>query len=1364
MSGAKFKGITDIQNMSNNLKNSFDGLLRLDSNGISQYTMEQIRAKSAVLGLTDSLTIQAVAMAKDADFSAKAATGTLTFGKALDKGIGSTDELVQALKESGKLTKDNIDEISKAAIIGGEAYRTTVSSIISENDEIKNSTIKIGASASQSTGFINSFKQSFKGLYATLKPMLPLIVTIGTAFAAYKGFKFLDDKFTLTFGTAQKHLEDSSSAYAATVSELENLNSQTDQYKSTLESIGNNYDIKFSGSETVDEMIEKLRLIDGKKINLTDESTINKLERENDLLETRKNLLTTTADSQQRKAAEDARKSINFASEEISFKKTNGEAANHRNDGSDVKYKVDRKRYVQELVGEMERAQQQIDEAQDKLNDKSTSKADKKTYKKQFEQATENLEKYKNEATEIATKLSEESKSFYDEQTGLVIDGFEDDAKAVKDVIDMVTNFDLSPEEKDLSTLDSFFSSTAGNAIGDYLNNIVAESGNAEDALRKFKELGLSLDDIGVSQDNFIKYFQDVAKSAQQAKDKASSVGTTLSDVDAAFKSENKDADWKKFADYATQARDLAKQDKWGTDDLQKSIEWVLPKFNVKKELKKNDDLEYVADVYEKKYKDAEKLYKRYFDAENPKTSAANFQNDLIDKGLLKEDKTGLTGTFDNTAEAAEKMKMSLEATETLLHNLESYGFEWDDVTFSGENITRYENTLNNIKSLRDSMGEGAGKERLDGLISNWDEEYAKYQDDLSSLSEEQIVHIEFEYSMAQIQSEIDQLQRLANEGDNTQKAALNAKKSEYRDKREKETGYDESISKGYANASQKVKDLQSKFGDVKDENARAKIQDQISAIYDLQNAFQDAYSDNKAVDWDSFLKSKEADKAFEAIKESTGLAKEDIVDILDIDPKDIEINAKVNDEVTSAFESMISISTGIPKEIITELLAEDKASDATIKVLSEISGIPEEKITEINASDGASGVLATVLSQITGIPKSKITKFLASDDVSGLAKKVVKETKKVPKKTKTNMTATDGVTPKANSAKNALAGVKDKKITISATVSDTVSNAVNKVKNALGSVNASANFGKKGGVTKLNGTAHKEGTAKDKITTTTLPLSQKEVSEKTGGLHPIPKLSRRALAHGTLDDETWLNPNWKTKKSEDALTGELGQEIVVYGNRWWTVGDNGAEFSHIPAGSVVFNAKQTKELLKNGFTPSRGAARLSGTAHLEGTAYASRNGGRKLSSSSSTKKKTTTTTSSSTSKGKGKGKSKKNTKKTKETFDWIEVAINRIERAIDALDLKASSVYKAWSDRNKSLKSELSKVNKEITIQQKGFKRYKQEAAKVSKTALKKAKDDGYKKSTWKSLTKKVREGKIDISTIKNEKLANRIKEYQQW
>ncbi|MBC5745867.1 hypothetical protein FMM74_020515 [Lachnospiraceae bacterium MD308] len=1337
MSGSRFKGITDIQNMTGDIKKSFNNFLRLNSNGISQYTMEQIRAKSAVLGLTDSLTIQATAMAKDADFSAKAATGTLTFGKALDKGIGSTDELVHALKESGKLTGNNIDEVNKAAIMGGEAYRTTVSNIINETDEIKNSTIKIGAAATQSTGFINSFKQSFKGLYATLKPMLPLIATIGTAVAAYKGFKFLDDKFTLTFDTAQKHLEDSASAYSNTVSELENLNSQTDQYKSTLESIGNNYDIKFSGAETVDEMIDKIRSIDGKKINLTDESTINKLERENDLLETRKNLLATTADSQQRKAAEDARKSINFASEEISFKKANGEAANHRPDGSDVKYKVDRKRYVQELVGEMERAQQQIDEAQDKLNDKSTSKADKKAYKKQFEQATENLEKYKNEATEIATKLSEESKSFYDEQTGLVIDDFEDDAKAVKDIVDMVFNFNLSPEEKDLNSLNSFFSSTAGNAIGDYLNNVVAESGNAEDALNKFKELGLSLDDIGVSQDSFIKYFQDVAKSAEQAKEKASAVGTTLSDVDAAFKSENQDANWTKFADYATQARDLAKQGKWGTDDLQKSIEWVLPKFDVESQLKKNGgDFEYIAEVYEKKYKDAEKLYKKYFDAENPKDSAVNFQNDLIDKGLLKKDETGLTGTFKNTAKAAKDMGLSIEATEAALRNLESYGFEWDDVMFSGEGITDYENALNKIKAIRDSMDEGETKDRLNELIDGkdgkdgWEEQYQKYQDDLSKLtSEEQIVHIEFEYSLATIQQQIDEYKDKIAGGDNSVENYANVIAGNER--------YINTAKEGIGLNNEEVKlpvilettensiaDLQNELKTASGEE-KVEIQAELANKQELEKAILNSFSDQNpeiTPEADTSEINKAWDKYFDKEQHIT----------VNAELSDSDIRSKL-----SSLKAGSTITYTANVDGVQSAVTAVKNEDGTISYTANVGDVEQT----VNAVKNEDGTITYTVNEVEG---TKVTK--------GDNKSVTQTVNEVK-----GQQVSKEATP-------ATQIVNQKLGKLVPTTAPAASQAVNRyVANNVSTTVPSATqivHRKYDGPNDLSGTAHKSGTAKDAI----IPSKDdKDKRQKSKTPHNIPKSSGHAFASGTIEDNSFIKDKWRTKKSETALTGEEGQELVATrDNKWFTVGDNGAEFAHIPAGSVVFNAKQTEELLKNGSINSRGKA------YLSGTAYASGNGGPTLtSSSSSTTKKKKTSSKKSTSKGKTtkkKSTTKKDTKKFKETFDWIEVAIDRIERAIESVDLKASSTYRSWSNRNKNLKTEISKVNTEITKQNEGYKRYNKQAEKVSKSAIKNAKDGGYTKKEWNTLKEKAKNGKIDINTIKNEKLAERIKEYQQW
>ena len=1359
-----------MQNVHRDLLNK---AFKINSDGISEFATAQIEAKASVMGLTDSLSTELIAIGKDATFTQKAATGKLTYSKALKDVNSDMGVIGKTLLDNNKLSDDNskhLKAVYNAYGSNSAQYKATLKDIINDTEGLSDSIIDLGTTSIKSTGFFSGLKNTFTGLYATIKPMLPLIATIGTAVAAYKGFKFLDDKLTLTFDTAQKHLEDSSSAYTNTVSELENLNSQTDQYKSTLESIGDNYDIKFSGTETIDEMIGKLRSIDDNKINLTDESTINKLERENDLLETRKNLLTTTADSQQRKAAEDARASINFASEK---------SMNTRMDrnGMDIVQSIDRKDYIREQVAEMEKAQKQIDEAKAKID--SGDKDDK--WKKQFEQATQNLETYKERASKTLTDLNEEAENFYDKQTGKVLEGYENDVKEIKALNDMMLNIDLLPAEKELNSLDSFFSSTAGNTIGDYLNNIVAESGNAKDALHKFKELGLSLDDIGVSKEGFLRYFQDVANSAKEAKETISTLGTTLSDVDEAFESENQDANWKKFADYATQARDLAKQGKWGTDDLQKSIEWVLPKFDVKKELKKNDDLEYVADVYEKKYKDAEKLYKKFFDAENPLDSAANFQNALIDKGLLKEDETGLTGTFNNTAQAADKMNMSIEATEALLRNLESYGFEWDKVTFSGEGISRYENALNNIKSLRDSMSESDAKDRLSGLIDGWDKEYSKYEKDLSKLTEDKIVHIEFEYNLAQLDAEIAELEANAANSDGKdvkENAALLARKQTRRDMAEKylteKRGME--IPVEYKVADKAISKLQKQLKQSGlSEDQKVELQAEISNITDLQNNLLDAF-DSSDMSWDEFIKTDTFDKFVSDINE----AKERVEEL---SGESVDMKGDID---TSKIDSKISGILANDGKVIT--MRVDASTEQIQKQLDSLekgqsllfNANVDGKQTGVTASKNEKGQI-TYTAVIDGVEKiltqnGTVNYTIGSQESPENKNANVDYDKGKQEKPEKQKTLVDYKKGKQEKPDKKDASMHYRKTGQDAPAPKTadlwyrVKGVIGGVGNAAGGAIKNAISAATGGKSKLNGTAHKEGTVKDKPITSTLPLSPKGVSEKTGGLHPIPKLSGRALAMGTLEDDTWLNPNWKTKKDEDALTGEVGQELVVHGNRWFTVGDNGAEFAHIPAGSVVFNAKQTKELLKNGFTPSRGTARLSGTAHLEGTAYASGNGGRKLTgSSSSTKKKTSSKNKSkSSSKKKSSKKSSKkadkDAKKAKETFDLIEVKINRIERAIERLDTKASSVYRSWSSRNTNLTEELKKVNKEITVQNKGYDRYIKEARTVSSDAKKNAKKEGFTKTKWNSLTKKVRDGSIDISTIKNEKLAERIKEYQQW
>lgn len=109
------------------------------------------------------------------------------------------------------------------------------------------------------------------------------------------------------------------------------------------------------------------------------------------------------------------------------------------------------------------------------------------------------------------------------------------------------------------------------------------------------------------------------------------------------------------------------------------------------------------------------------------------------------------------------------------------------------------------------------------------------------------------------------------------------------------------------------------------------------------------------------------------------------------------------------------------------------------------------------------------------------------------------------------------------------------------------------------------------GSAPKVNGTAHVEGTAQ------------------------VHRRIHKALANG----------EWGVQNDEVALTGEIGRELVVSGNRWWTVGDRGAEFAHIPKNAIVFNHKQTEEIFKNGYVTSnggRGKAYASGTAYVTGS------------------------------------------------------------------------------------------------------------------------------------------------------------------
>lgn len=246
-------------------------------------------------------------------------------------------------------------------------------------------------------------------------------------------------------------------------------------------------------------------------------------------------------------------------------------------------------------------------------------------------------------------------------------------------------------------------------------------------------------------------------------------------------------------------------------------------------------------------------------------------------------------------------------------------------------------------------------------------------------------------------------------------------------------------------------------------------------------------------------------------------------------------------------------------------------------------------------------------------------------------------------------------------------------------------------------------------------------------------------------------------------------NPANQTDKSETALTGEVGQELVVYGNQWWTVGDHGAEFADIPKGAVVFDAEQTKKLLNNGYISGRGKAYLSGTAYATGRRNDQGSvvsGSGRLGNSWGTNTyapspspapaAAAAVASSAASTANSAAKTADSTEKAadkadefKETLDEIEILLDRFDRRIEHIDKTAQAAYNTFATRNNAIIDELSLIDQQIKNNMDGYNRYIQQANSVGL-------DEG-----WAS---KVREGRINIEDVTNEDLWDQIQDYQTW
>ena len=1472
LSGKRFKNEGSYDDFQNYLKDSFNASFGVGKDGISKFNSEQIEAKANVLGLNKELKNQALSLASDAALSAKAATGKLTYADAIKDSINNAPALAKALQKQGKLTLEQEDLLGKLKE-GSAGYNEQVKKIINANAELGDSIVELPESASKASTAFSGLSNYFKGLLATLKTMLPLIAAVGAAFAAYSAWKWADNKYNLTYDTNLKNVKEHVSNLQNAQKEVENLNAKADQYKQTLQEIASNYNVTLEGTESVDEMIDKIQSADNVQLTLVDQTEIDKIKLGNDELERTLKLKEQVVTSEQRQAAEDAKDLLNkyksmdmpdytilhwnpwkkddIQDELKEFYKNPGIDINlNENDGA-----ISRTGSLESYLAFYQKYQDLLVKAQEKAG-KAKSDKIRKMYESDAKNLQEAIDSMDSELQEKASDITDMLNSFSVNGEGLTaLSGYEPYFEKARKMLRLITDKDLTDAQKALNSLSDFFDGSFGkNALKAELKE---SAGSAEELQKALAGMGLTLDDLGIDNISDLQsYLQETASAAEDAADAINTVEGSVASVTSAFNADNQDASWKTMAEYLAQADELFANGQIGTDDFKEAAQ-----FMTQKKINPDDGFTFDAQAYEAAWKEAQDKVKRYFDNEDQFQSAENFLTDLQNVGLAIADGNNdfqWTENFNSSADAANKLGISVSAVEVLMHNLEAYGAEFNDMVWSGDELDQYKSALNGIKTIYDSMEEGATKDRYKNLIDGWDEELAGYENDLSTLtSDDVVVRIQFEYSLASIQQQIDQLQNTADEGgDNQTWAELNASKRQYLKKAESANTSEIANLDAYKEASSYVEELKANLASATDEETKNAIQRQISSVYDAMKYINDAFIDS-GQQWSDYYQSdqyKSDYKNFEDQLKSNGVIEVDAdttqakekIDSLTNDTENksttIDIDANI-DKAKTALENLKNddgtldlgdINTLQAYNALKDLLVEKQELEQPAVMTIDTSKFSEESTETINKLQEFQKAYEDLNAQNqmkdmgfnidTSEAEKKVQDLYSelkdndlvaslninTDDVNSfeqsldkLSEKEIKmhvdgDTSKLDAAMENSVPAEKTVTmsPKLDGTQvsqffdwlNDLLA-KNTDLSVNATVtgqdqvselSDSIDNVKNKDVDVTGNVKGTdlvdALFNAISGVKSktVSVGANVFGTGEVSLLASAIKGVVSKVVSVGANIFGFGKHKVNGTAHSL--GTAYASGNWGAKESSTSLVGELGTEIVVdpATSTWRTVGDNGAEFVNIKKGQIVFNNRQSEELLKNGYVTSGGGrGKIQGGSFASGTALVLGNGSpgihkntgvmtseknkdktssSKSSSGSSSSGSSTRASSNSRSSSRGSsgGSSSSSDAKstTEEVVDFIKIMLSRLSRMTE---LATDAIERAVGLANKQAAAAdaIGKATNEMVHNQRAADAYLAKANSISLS-------DAYKNQ--------IMNGSINIDTITDEDLKKKISDFQSY
>ena len=801
---------------------------------------------------------------------------------------------------------------------------------------------------------------------------------------------------------------------------------------------------------------------------------------------------------------------------------------------------------------------------------------------------------------------------------------------------------------------------------------------------------------------------------------------------------------------------------------------------------------------------------------------------------------------IDSTASAAKKFGMGVEPFEALLNNLKTYGF---DVNFSS--LTKqYEEAQNKLDGWAETWQKNGGTagDEEGQRIEAWRQQIDQAKEAGKEIPDTWTKVIDFEVNISSLQSQIkeakDEYKAAQLNGDTeAQQKSIDKQLTASANIQAKLTGGEDvgksGLTKGIkipVEIETKANGIQNEIQNLVQQYQSASGQDKIKLGLKVEAKREELlkelqpYLDPETLkilgdNSDAKKKAKEtkseADKvpkekkttytadasgakkgAEEAQKAVNSVEDEHVTQIKA--QYGIGKNGKVSQKSTSNMVKNNYLGNAIDQTGRGAYTAPKQTSASSGKTSKQsksdtTSSKSDTTTVKVNVKGNAKKTIDSIKKSLSSMKSKSI-----SIKVKGNAKKTISSISKSLKKLKSksiSIKAKGNASSVIKKIASALKKLKNKKITVK--VKDSASSKISSIKgklNALGkmhptpkvTINTSGLPAVEAAKSAING-------LHDKSVNVSVNYSQSGKPSKGGGVADrtaafahgtIPRItnSRRALASGTLG----------AKFSGLSLTGEVAPELVVRGNKWFTTGDNGAEFTDIRRGDIVFNHQQTADLLSKGSTNSRASIKGGMSAFAHGTAFASghrvtgsgafqggaASGYKKHSSGSSSTKKHTESTKKNTeatkkntdSKKKDSKATDKSTKKKSKfatlldnmgkQFDFIAIAIDRAATVTEKFANMINDYVKP-EVKQSALWNQYKSTGKEISVNQQAAKKYKSEASSFASKAIKtvpKTKNSSKKKNQKRLQTyfERVRNGSMNINTIKNDNMRSAVESYQ--